>query len=297
MKALFRFLMTAALALGSAAIAAPSVTTFKTPEAGAEALLMATIARDAKAFVPLFGADTPKIITAKDQETLNLGVDAFLRAWGRGNKIVKEGDSRAVIELGRDGYQFPVPLVRRGNEWVFDTRAGIQEMAARRIGRNELTTIDTLRAVVDAQQEYAVANRGPGTVYEFSRRFASTPGKRDGLYWPAKSGELPSPAGELAERFQASGAKKGEGWHGYHYRILTRQGASAPGGARNYDVKGRLSDFAVLAWPVKYGETGVKTFVANSRGEVYSIDLGRDTEAQARMIDSYDPGTAWTREP
>jgi len=108
---------------------------------------------------------------------------------------------------------------------------------------------------------------------------------------------LPSPAGELAERMQASGAKKGEGWHGYHYRILTRQGASAPGGARSFDIKGRLSNFALLAYPLKYGETGVKTFVANSRGEVYSIDLGRETAALAPMIESYDPGTAWTREP
>jgi hypothetical protein len=297
MKTLSRVIAAAAFALSAAAVAAPSVTSFKTPEAGADALLMAAIARDAKAFVPLFGADTPKIITAQDREALDRGVDAFLRGWGRGNKIVKEGDNRAVIELGSDGYQFPVPLVRRGNEWVFDTRAGVQEIAARRIGRNELTTIDTLRALVDAQQEYAVANRGQGTVYEFSRRFVSSPGKRDGLYWPVKAGELPSPAGELAERMQASGAKKGEGLHGYHYRILTRQGASAPGGARDYDVKGRLSDFALLAWPVRYGETGVKSFIANSRGEVWSIDLGRQTAAEAPLIGAFDPGTAWTREP
>jgi hypothetical protein len=297
MKTLLRIIAVAVFALAGAAAAAPSVQTFKTPEAAADALLMAAIARDAKAFVPLFGADTPKIIAAKDQATLNEGIDKFLRAWGRGNKVVKEGDKRAVIEVGGDGFQFPVPLVRRGNAWVFDTRAGIEEIAARRIGRNELTTIETLRAVVDAQQEFAVANRGPGSVFEYSRRFASTAGKRDGLYWKTGPGEPLSPLGELFERAVAEGAKKGEGWHGYRYRILTRQGASAPGGARNYDVKGRLSDFAVLAWPVKYGETGVKTFITSSRGEVYSIDLGRQTAAEAQMITAFDPGTGWTKEP
>jgi hypothetical protein len=296
MKTLFQIIVAAALALAGTAFAAPSVATFKTPEAGADALLMAAIARDSKAFVPLFGADTPKIIAAKDQATLNEGIDKFLRAWGRGNKVVKEGDSRAVIEVGGDGFQFPVPLVRRGNAWVFDTRAGIEEIGARRIGRNELTTIETLRAVVDAQQEFAVANRGSGSVFEYSRRFASTSGKRDGLYWKTGPGEPQSPLGELFERAIAEGVKKGEGWHGYRYRILTRQGASAPGGARNYDVKGRLSDFAVLAWPVKYGETGVKTFITNSRGEVWSIDLGRNTAAEAQMITAFDPGTGWTKE-
>jgi hypothetical protein len=297
MKTLFRILTAAALALGSAAIAAPSVATFETAEAGADALLTAAMARDAKAFEPLFGADTVKIIGKPNQYMVDRGVDAFVGAWGRGNKIVRQGDAKAVIELGRDGYTFPVPLVRRGSDWAFDTRAGAEEIATRRIGRNELTTIDTLRAIVDAQQEYAVAGRGPGSVFEYSRRFASTSGKRDGLFWKTKAGEPPSPLGELIERALAEGAKIGEGWHGYHYRILTRQGASAPGGARNFDIKGRLSDFALLAYPVKYGDTGVKTFIANSRGEVYSVDLGRDTAALAKKIDRYDPGKDWTREP
>jgi hypothetical protein len=296
-KSLFGILIAVAFAFGNAAVAAPSVATFKTPEAGADALLMAAIARDAKAFEPLFGADTVKIVGKPNQYTLDRGVDAFLGAWGRGNKIVRQGDAKAIIELGRDGYTFPVPLVRRGADWVFDTRAGAEEIATRRIGRDELTTIDTLRAIVDAQQEYAVANRGPGSVFEYSRRFASTGGKRDGLYWKSGPGEPRSPLGELFERALAEGARKGEGWHGYHYRILTRQGASAPGGARSFDIKGRLSDFALLAWPVKYGETGVKTFIANSRGEVHSVDLGRETATLAPKIDSYDPGKDWTREP
>lgn len=296
-QTLIRFLAAIAFATSSAAIAAASVATFKTPEAAADALLMAAIARDTKAFLPLFGADTAKIVGNPTPTVLNEAVDTFVGAWGRGSKIVREGDNRAVIELGTEGYQFPVPLAKRGNDWVFDTRAGVEEIENRRIGRNELTTIETLRAVVDAQQEYAVANRGPGSVFEYSRRFASTSGKRDGLYWKTKAGEPDSPLGELFERAVAEGAKVGQGWHGYRYRILTRQGASAPGGARNYDVKGRLSDFAVLAWPVKYGETGVKTFITNSRGEVWSIDLGRQTAAEAPMISAFDPGTGWTREP
>lgn len=296
MKTLIRILTAAVFALAGAALAAPTVATFKTPEAGADALLMAAISRDTKSFEPLFGADTAKILGSPTRATIDRAVDTFLAAWGRGNKIVREGDNRAVIEVGRDGFRFPVPLVRRGSEWVFDTRAGAEEIATRRIGRNELTTIDTLRAIVDAQQEYAVANRGPGSVFEYSRRFASTSGKRDGLYWKSKADEPPSPLGELFDRAIAEGAKKGEGWHGYRYRILTRQGAAAPGGARSFDVKGRLSDFALLAYPVKYGDTGVKTFIANSRGEVRSVDLGRDTAALAPKIDAYDPGSAWNLE-
>lgn len=294
---MLRFVAAVLFAASNAVSAAPSLATFETPEAGADALLMAAIARDTKAFAPLFGADTAKIVGNPTPAVLNQTVDTFVGAWGRGSKIVREGDNRAVIELGKDGYQFPVPLAKRGNEWLFDTRTGVEEIENRRIGRNELTTIDTLRAIVDAQQEYAVTDRGPGSVFEYTRRFASTAGKRDGLHWKTKAGEPDSPLGELIERALAEGFKKGQGWHGYHYRILTRQGASAPGGARNYEVKGRLSDFALLAWPIKYGETGVKTFVANSRGEVHSIDLGRQTAAEAPMITAFDPGTGWTKEP
>jgi hypothetical protein len=203
-----------------------------------------------------------------------------------------------VLLIGDKAWPLPIPIVRTGDRWRFATEEGREEIVNRRIGGNERNAIYVLRAYVDAQREYASADRDGDGVLQYARKLGSTPGKRDGLYWPADiaKGEDPSPFGPLVAEAGAymKGRAAGEPYRGYYFRILSGQGKSAPGGAYGYVINGRmLAGFAMVAYPAEYGETGVMSFIVNQNGKVYEKDLGRETVKLGSTMTSFDPGKGW----
>lgn len=214
-------------------------------------------------------------------------------------KLVQQDSSHVIIAVGDDEWPMPIPIVKHGSRWTFDTAEGKQELLARRIGRNELFTIESCLAYVDAQREYASEDRGDG-VLDYARKFVSSPGKEDGLYWPEKQGVSESPLGPLfadarAEGYSLNGAGAPTPYHGYYYKILTAQGPGAHGGAYDYMAKGHMiGGFALVAWPATYGVTGNTTFLVNQDGAVFEKDLGPRTAELAASIKRFDPAN-WTR--
>jgi hypothetical protein len=226
--------------------------------------------------------------------------EKFVAAYDQRHAIARQGDDRATLTVGADDWPMPIPLLRSGEQWRFDGAAGQQEVLARRIGRNELETIQVLEAMADAQVEYARSDPARTGEVAYAQRFASSPGRRDGLYWPAKAGERESPLGPLVAR----AAKEGYGdasvhpYRGYVFRILKGQGANAPGGAFDYVVNGAmLGGFAIVAYPVAYGVSGVMTFMINQDAVVYQKDLGPVTAQTAARMTRFDPGAGWTKVP
>jgi DUF2950 family protein len=203
-----------------------------------------------------------------------------------------------VLLLGNEGWPFPIPLVRAGDRWRFDTAAGRGELLNRRVGYYELATLESLHEYVDAQHEYQ-AEGHDGAPRAFAQRFFSTEGKHDGLYWPPAEGEPESPLGDLLAKATDDPAISPEPFRGYFYRILEAQGAHAPGGGYSYlDKQGRMTlGFAAIAWPAKYGNSGVKTFLVNQRGIVYEKDLGAETDSLARAVHAFDPDASWQITP
>jgi hypothetical protein len=219
----------------------------------------------------------------------------FLAAWAKSHAIKADGDARAHVAVGGDGWTMPVPIVKTAQGWRFDTRAGVDEMRLRRIGRNELAVMQVMLAIYDAQRDYVRVDANRDGVLEYAGRFASSPGKRDGLYWPTKAGEPPSPLGPAVVAARAAGGG-GATYYGYRYRLLDGQGKNAPGGAYDYTVRGRqIGGFAAIAWPAKYGDTGVMTFMVSHDGVVYEQDLGPGTATRAAAITRFDPGPGWQR--
>jgi Protein of unknown function (DUF2950) len=208
-----------------------------------------------------------------------------------------EGTDKAVLILGREDWPFPIPLMRKDGSWRFDTAAGREEILYRRVGRNELSAIQACLAYVDAQQEYAERGIAGNGVY--AQRIVSQPGNKDGLYWPAQSGEDESPLGELAASAAAEGYRVGQQrapYHGYYYKVLTRQGPNAPGGALDYTVRGTMiGGFALVAYPAEYRNSGVMTFLINHRGDVYEKDLGPNTARIAASMTAFNPDNTWRR--
>ena len=207
-----------------------------------------------------------------------------------------------ILIIGRNDWPFPIPIIKQGQQWIFDTASGKEEILDRRIGRNELYTIQVMLAVVDAQREYAMKDRDGDGLLEYAQKFMSDPDKKNGLYWPAKEGEDPSPLGLLAAKAKREGYSKAQDpeepqpYHGYFYRILTSQGPNAAGGAFDYIVKGKMiGGFAVVAYPADYGNSGVMTFIVNHDDVVYQKDLGEDTEKEAQAIKLFDPDKTWTK--
>ena len=296
----FHVLRLLALALGvlflaSAAHAAQR--TFASPEEAADALARAAKAHDSAAMLSVLGPEAEKSIRSPDKVADRARADRFVATYDEKHAIVRDGDSRATLTLGNDDFPFAFPLVKAGDRWRFDTAAGVDELNARRIGENELTVINVMLAIVDAQHDYASADRDRDGVREYARKFASAQGRRDGLYWPTKAGEPPSPLGALMTAATAEGYKQKSGptpYHGYYFRMLTGQGPHAKGGALDYVVKGHMiGGFAALAYPAKYLQTGVMTFIVNYEGIVYQKDLGPNTAELARKITRYDPGDGW----
>ena len=218
----------------------------------------------------------------------------FLAAWARAHSIKAVDDTHAEIAVGDDGWTLPVPIVKSAKGWQFDTRAGAEEMRVRRIGKNELAAIQTMLAICDAQAEYAQKSGGGKGLVAYAAKLTSSPGKRDGLYWPTNPGDEPSPLGPAF--LGAARLASPDGYNGYFYKLLTQQGAHAPGGAYSYLVRGQLfGGFAVIAWPARYQDTGIKSFIVSHDEQIYEQDFGPDTAAMAAAIKSFDPGPGWTK--
>jgi hypothetical protein len=265
--------------------------TFATPDAAMNAFGEAVATNDEDAMHAIFGADFRRFIPPA-------GADVryrFLAEWAKSHAVEPAGDGKAVVAVGNDGWTFPIPIVKAAQGWRFDTRAGADEMRIRRIGRNERAVMQVMLAIYDAQRDYARSDPDRDGVLEYASRIASSPGRRDGLYWPAAAGEPQSPLGPAVAAARAGGHDVG-GYYGYRYRLLDGQGPSAPGGAYDYVVRGRkIGGFAAIAWPVSYGETGVMTFTVSHDGVVYEQDLGPGTSARAAAITRFDPGPGWRR--
>jgi hypothetical protein len=272
---------------------------FNTPEQAVDALVGAAGSGDQKAILAVLGPDGQAIVNSGDSVADSNARENFISAFDAKHAIELEGDGTQTLVIGNDNWPFPIPLIGKAGEWQFDTKTGLDEILRRRIGRNELSAIQVSLAYVQAQNEYAAldpAGLGRGV---YAQRIVSRPGKKDGLYWPTPEGETPSPLGELAASASAEGYKAGNSpvpYHGYYYRILTRQGASAPGGAYDYLVKGKMfGGFALLAYPAEYGNSGVMTFMLNHDGKVFEKDLGPRTGKLARKIESFAPDQTWTK--
>jgi hypothetical protein len=277
---------------------------FASPEEAAEALASAAQAKDSAALRVLFGPATDELRNPDRVQGEN-ELSAFAAAYAANHRIVRASDKRAELEVGTNNWPFPVPLAQNAGEWFFDAEAGCEELTNRRIGRNELSALRTMRAYVEAQREYASQDRDGDEVLEFAQHVLSAAGRKDGLYWsPELGGEL-SPLGPLIAAAYGEGYRKSTGetsgpqpFHGYCFRILTRQGASAPGGQYDYMINGNLiGGFALVAWPAQYGNSGVMTFMVNQQGRVYQKDLGPKTAAIAKITNEYNPDKSWTLSP
>ena len=292
-----------ALALASVPMSSLAQKVFATPEEAAKALVDAVRADNRKGVVEVVGATARNWLLTKDEIADREEGRLFVAAYDKKNAVVKSGD-KAMLTVGEDSWEFPAPIVRKGGKWSFDAAAGREEILNRRVGRNELDTIQTLLAIVDAQREYAAGDADGNGLRDYAAKFASSPGKKDGLYWETTAGQPPSPMGPLVAQAVREGygekvkAGKVQPYLGYHYRMLTAQGASATGGAYDYVLDGKLfGGFAVLAYPAAYGNTGVKSFIVNHEGVVYEKDLGPDSVNAAAKIRRFDPDKTWTKTP
>jgi Protein of unknown function (DUF2950) len=283
-----------ALAIASVANAQQS---FKTTDEAADALVSAARAGDRKGLLTVLGRDGADIVSSGDPVADASARNRVVEAYDAKHQVVMEGNDKAVLVIGREDWPFPIPLVRKDGSWRFDTAAGREEILYRRIGRNELDAIETCLAYVDAQQEYAERRVAGNGVY--AQRIVSRPGKKDGLYWPAQSSTDESPLGELAASAAAEGYRAGQQrapYHGYYYKVLTRQGPNAPGGALDYVVRGNMiGGFALVAYPAEYRNSGVMTFLVNHQGNVYEKDLGPDTARIAAGMTAFNPDNTWRR--
>ena len=282
--------------------AAASQSTFASPEAAAKALADAVRAEDVTALLAVVGPSSKSWLFSGDKVADRDSWKKFLAAYDAKNAITSEGDAKATLVVGNDGWPFPAPLVKKGGKWSFDAAAGREEVINRRVGANELGAIQTLLATVDAQRAYAAADPDRDGIIHYASKFISSPGKKDGLYWETKAGEPQSPLGPLVGAASAQGYKgaaagaKPAPYHGYLYRILTAQGKSAAGGAYDYRVKGRLfGGFAVVAYPATYDVSGVKTFIVNHDGVIYEKDLGAATPSVATAMTGYNPDKTWQK--
>ncbi len=280
---------------GGAGAQAPKLQGFATPEAAADKLTDAIRRDDSKAISAILGPNWFDSVVGNPDDEDRLR-EKFLAAWDASHKVVVDGD-KATVQVGTSGWVSPLPIVKDGTEWRYDIEAGRKEVTARRIGRNELSVIQSLLAVVDAQRDYAALDPMKTGLQVYARRLLSSPGKKDGLYWETAPGEPESPIGPALAAAQARGQGGGpEGYYGYHFRLLYAQGAAAPGGAYDYLVNNRmLGGFAVIAWPVRYGDTGVMTFMVSQSGDVYEQDLGPDTATKAAAINIFNPDKGWDK--
>ena len=272
--------------------------TFATPEAAVSALIDAFKADDEAALISIFGEQHKRLVVSPDQAenaVLRSKALARLQAW---HALEEAGPDRRILLIGDEAWPVPIPLLREKGAWRFATELGEDEIINRRIGANEREAIIVLRAYLDAQKQYAARDRNGDEVLEYAQKLGSSPGRHDGLYWPADEakGEEASPFGPLiaASADYLKGHEAGDSFHGYHFRILTRQGKNAPGGAFSYVINGRMiAGFALIAYPAQYGESGVMTFIVSNQGKIYQKNLGAATAKAAAQIREFNPTASW----
>ena len=292
------------LALGAWLAAVPATagpdagpTAFDTPQQAADALVKAAEAGDIPALLAIMGPEGKDIVSSGDPVEDRNGLAKFATKARAKMKVSFDvaDPRRAVLLAGEDDWPMPVPIVEAGGKWRFDAKEGREEILARRIGGNELDAISLLRGYVEAQKEYASELRDGATMRQYAQKWVSTPGKQDGLSWTGPDGKPAGPIGDEIAKLLAEGyTKKSEPVNGYYFRTLTAQGPNARLGARNYIVNGMMiGGFAAIAWPARYGVTGVQTFQVNNDGVVYQKDLGDDTEKIAPAIKEFNPDDGW----
>jgi hypothetical protein len=259
----------------------------------------ATKAGDHAALAAIFGPEVKELLSGDEKQDAIESAD-FARTVAQYSALVKKSDDRYTLDLGDQNWPFPIPLVKKDGAWIFDTAAGKEEILNRRIGEDETIAIGVCRTYLLAQREYASEDRAGDGVLAFARRIKSTPGSKDGLYWKAADTEEPSPFGPLIAEVRAEGygGKTAEGdpepFHGYRFKVLAAQGASAPGGAYNYIINGHLlGGFALVAYPEHWNESGVMTFIVNQWGKVYERNLGIGSTEYASMMTEFDPDSDW----
>ena len=272
---------------------------FKTADAAVDALVSAARSNDRKALMEILGRGSSDIVSSGDPVADTASYQRFVSAYDAKHQLSMEGDNKAIMIIGQEDYPFPIPIVRENGTWRFNTDAGREEIIYRRIGANELDTIQTSLAYVDAQNDYAEKDRTGAGKGVYAQHMVSSPGKKDGLYWPDVQGEDQSPLGELAAEAAKQGYRVGAGripYHGYYYKILTKQGAAAPGGELDYVVNGKMiGGFALVAYPAQYRNSGVMTFIVNYNGQVYQKDLGPHTTAIVEKMTSFNPDKTWEK--
>lgn len=324
--ALLLFFLLLGFAAASAVYAEPSPRVFATPQEAVSALDQAVIATNRAALRQLFGPESDALVNPDDVQGAQ-EMARFAAAFNAFNRLVPwdkptahpgeptpqyptglahESEFKMVLEVGSDYWPFPIPLVKTASGWSFDGQAGVAELLNRRIGRNELEVLSVMRACVDAQREYASRDRDRDEVLEYAQKISSSPGKTDGLYWPPElSGEL-SPLGPLVADAQSEGYFREprnpeagpQPFHGYFFKILTRQGKHAPGGKYNYVINGNMiGGFALVAWPAEYGHSGIMTFIVNQQGCVYQKDLGEKTAKIVHKLREYSLDASWRISP
>ena len=260
---------------------------FALPEDAANALVLAVANDDVDMLGKVLGADYREVLPLDELDGED--VDTFITAWEKHNTLLPQGENKMLLAVGESEWTLPIPIVAGDPGWYFDIDEGLERMRIRRIGRNELATMQAVLAYYDAQMEYARQDRNGNGMLEYAQQFISTPGAQDGLFWEVETGETPSPLGSLmADR------TPGGGYHGYFFRILDAQGEHARGGAYSYLMGDRMrAGFAVIAWPDEYGESGVMSFIVSHAGIVYEQNLGLDGAATAAAMSAYDPDEGW----
>jgi hypothetical protein len=276
--------------------------TFASPQDAVDALVAAAKNHDTPAVHAIFGPAGQALISP-DVVQATAESKRFIQRLTQKTRLIKRSDSSSTLDIGADNWPFPIPLVKQDGHWFFDTAAGKKEILARRIGRDEIGAINVCNAYVAAQRDYASQDRLGDGVLAYAQFLHSTPGAHDGLFWPAKSGEELSPLGPLVAQARVEGYHRTAKmlndeqapYHGYYFKILTRQEKSAPGGKYDYIINGRmLAGFALVAWPAQWGNTGVMTFIVNQQGKVYQKNLGTGTAERAGAIVSYAPDDTWS---
>ncbi|HUO09173.1 MAG TPA: DUF2950 family protein [Phycisphaerae bacterium] len=286
---------------GEAGVPGQGQELFDSPDAAVVALLSAVQSNDHRDIDKIFGPDAKGLVTGDPVTDAN-NYKSFAQETLERAQLEERNPNTAILHIGKEDWPFPIPLSRTsGGKWFFDTNAGRSEVLARHIGADELETISICRAYVQAQREYASQDHNGDEVLEYAQRLRSSPGKQDGLYWPASGDQPQSPFGPLVAQASGEGyapisgsPRHPEPFHGYYYRILKAQGSATPGGAYNYVINGHMiAGFALIAYPAEYGKSGVMTFIVNHQGKVFQKDLGADTDAKGKAIQEYNPDPTW----
>ena len=293
-------LLSAGLLTGAVLAQTKTERTFPTPEDAVKALIETVKGGNVESLLEIFGPEGKELIDSSEPAIARQNQQVFTVAVREKWHLEDTAPDRKTLVIGNEDWPFPVPLVKAGNGWRFDTAAGKEEVLARRIGRNELAAIDATRAYVTAQRRYAEAGHDGKPAGLHAAKFQSDPGKENGLYWPTTRGQKRSPLGDVVAQAAAEGrpvtgnATQPSPFHGYYFKILTAQGSAAQGGAKSYVAKGEMSGgFALVAWPSQYDATGIMTFIVNQDGVVREKDLGPGTDAAARKMTAYNPDSSW----